>query len=178
MIEVLAENIGTDSINAVAISAEVVLQRSQESPLQEGQGRFVKVLEEAKAEYNSLAAAYTKKDWKAVEVYGDSLSDLFRDELLLAFDVESHREQLKARRRLNQQTEYDLMKWERRKKEIETFFGDETDMEDLHSLIYEIEDLSDEVHDCARDGQFDGISICFPELKKRWKLLLGYVNQE
>jgi hypothetical protein len=144
--------------------------------MQKGQDKLIGILEEAKAEYNRLAAACAKKDWKAAEAYGDNLSDLFYDELLNAFDVEFHRERLRAEGRLNQQTRYDLLKWERRKKEVETFFGDETNMENLYRLIAEIEDLSDEIHDCARDEQFDSIPICFAELKKRWELLLTYIN--
>ena len=50
--------------------------------------------------------------------------------------------------------------------------------ERLHRLIYEIEDLSDEVRDCARDKQYDAIPTCFAELKKRWELLLNHVNRE
>ena len=125
-----------------------------------------------------MASAYTKKDWQAVAAYGNNLRGLIRDELLGAFQVEFRRQLLKAEGRLNQQAEYDLLKFERRKKEIESFFGDKTNMENLHHLIYEIEDLGDEIRDCARDGQFDGVHICFAELKKRWELLLGYVNQE
>jgi C-terminal processing protease CtpA/Prc len=176
-IKVLARQAGIDSIDSAALSGQVASQR-RKAPLQESQAKVIAVLEEAKSEYNSLAAAYAKKDWQAVDVYGDNLRDLIRDELLGAFQVGFRRELLGAEGRLNQQAEYDLLKFERRRKEIETFFDEHIDIAKLHRLIYEIEDLSDEVRDCANDGQFDGVHICFPELKKRWKLLLGYMNQE
>ena len=176
-LEVLAKQAGIDSIDAVILSTEVASKR-RKTLAQDGQLTFIEILEKAKSEYNSLAAACAKKDWKAVDVYGDNLADLLSGELLGAFSIKYRRERLKAEGHLNQQTEYDLLMWERRKKEIEAFFGDKIDMENLHRLIAEIEDLSDKVRDCARDKQFvDDIPICFAELKKRWKLLLSYVNQ-
>lgn len=176
-IDVLAKLAGIDSINATALSTEVASQR-RKTLVQNRQLTFIGILEKAKSEYNSLASAYAKKDWQAAAAYGVNLRDLIRDELLEVFQLEFRRQFLKAGGRLNQQAEYDLLKFNRRKKEIETFFGDKTNMKNLHRLIYEIEDLSDEVHDCARDKQFDSIPICFAELKKRWESLLSYINQE
>jgi C-terminal processing protease CtpA/Prc len=175
-VEVLAKQAGVDSIDAAGLSAEVLSQRRPKAPPQEGQGKLIGILEEAKAKYESLAAAYVRKDWKAVEAHAYSLERLLSDELLLKGFVEFRRPVLKARGELNQQVEYDLLKFEPREKEIETFFSGKTDMENLHRLIYEITDLSDEIQCCAEDGQFDGVHICFAELKKRWELLLTHIN--
>ncbi len=177
-VEVLAGQAGIHSIDAAVLSAQVVSQRRRKAPPQEGQARLAGILEQAKATYNALATAYAKADWNAIDAHGDKLSDLLRDELLDPMRLEQRRQRWKAEGRLNQQTEYDLLRWERRKKEIETFFGDETDMEDLHRLIAEIEDLSDDVHDCARDKQFGEIPKLFPELEKRWELLLSHMDKE
>jgi len=174
-ITLLAKESGVGPISATVLSAKVSSQH-QKSPLRDRQNSIAKIMKAIKVEYDSLAVAYAKKDWNAVDTYADNVSDLFRDEFLGAFDIEIQLEQLRAEGRLNQQTKYDLMIRERREKDIKIFFGDKTDMEKLHNLIVEIEDLSDEIHDCARDGQFDGISICFTELEKRWKLLLSYMQ--
>ena len=175
-IEILTKQAKIDSIDMVVLSAKVSSQRHQKSTPREEQAGLVRNLEEAKTEYNSLAAAYTKKDWKAVDAHGDNLSDLFKEELLAALDIEFYRKRLKVEGDLNQQTEYDLFKREQKEKEIETFFSGKANKENLHRLIAEIEDLSDEIHDCARDEQFDGIDICFVELKKHWETLLSYMN--
>jgi len=176
-VEVLARKAGIPKIAPAALAAEVASQRRRRPTAGKGQGSFTEILEKAKAEYNALAAAYAGKDRAGVYGHGGNLFLLLLDEALPALEIEFRRELLKAEKRLNQQTEYELLKAERLRKEIEAFFRDGTDLEEIHRLMDEIADLSDEVHDCARDELYDEIPKVFPELEKRWRLLLGYVNQ-
>ncbi|MHC4574764.1 MAG: S41 family peptidase, partial [Planctomycetota bacterium] len=122
-VEVLATQAGIDSIDAAALSAQVLSQRRSKAPSQEGQGKLIGILEEAKAKYESLAGAYVRKYWKAVDAHAYSLERLLCDELRVKGFVEFRRPLLKARGELNQQVEYDLLKFEPREKEIETFFS-------------------------------------------------------
>ncbi|UCD56403.1 MAG: hypothetical protein JSV16_11270, partial [Candidatus Hydrogenedentota bacterium] len=121
-VEVLAEQAGIPKIDAAVLAAKVVSQRRQKSPSQEGEDGLTGILEEAKGEYKALAAAYAGKDWAGVYAHGEALYKLLYDELLEGFDVKFRRELLKAEKRLNQQTEYEVLKAQRRKKQIETFF--------------------------------------------------------
>lgn len=79
---------------------------------------------------------------------------------------------MRAEGRLNPQTEYDLSAMERRKKELEVFFGVAAGKEDaLHYLMEDIEELSDEIHDSIRDKQLDGVDTLMSELATRWQTL-------
>ena len=145
---------------------------------EEGQDALARILETAEAEYKALTAAHAKTDWEAVEDHADELADLFQGELLPAFDVEYLRKRSEAEGRLNQQTEYTLLKLGRRKKEIETLCRDGADLEAFRRLIAEIEALSDGIHDCVRDNKVDQLTPRYwSELEKRWKLWGRYVNK-
>jgi len=177
-IEVLAAQAGIPKADPAALAAKVVSQRRERVAPVQAEDSLTEILEKAKAEYNALAAAHTKRDRDIADAHGDNLFGLLGHGLLPAFTAEFRRELLKAKGQLNQQTEYDLLKWDRRRKEIEAFFPDSTDLERIHRLIAEVADLSDEVHDCARDGLYDEIPKVFLELEKRWKLLDSHINRE
>jgi carboxyl-terminal processing protease len=171
-IEVLAKQLGQETLDPEKLAAQVVAQRRPSTTREIGA-----ILKKAQIEYDALAAAHACKDWKSVGVHSHELSRLFRHEGLIIGDLSLQRERLKAEGRLDQQVEYDLMQFERRKKEIEAFFGTKPDSGEIHRLLAEIEDLSDEIHDCLRDKLPDGVSVLFPELEKRWKILQERMNQ-
>lgn len=170
-VEVLAPRAGIAALDPAVMAAKVVSQRRRRSTSEEGQATLASIFTKAEAEYNALTAARAKTDWEAVDDHAHELADLFQDELLPAFYVENLRKRLAAEGRLNQQTEYTLLKLELRKKEIDTLCRDEADLEEFHRLMAEIEDLSDEIHDCVRDKRVDQLTPRhWSELEKRWKL--------
>ena len=176
-IEALAKQAGIAAVEPAVLAAKALSQHRRKSAPEEGQAMLASVLETAKAEYSALTAVRAKTDWAAVGDHAHELVDLFREELLPAFHVESLRKRLVAEGSLNQQTEYTVVKLDRRKKEIEILCRDEADLEEFHRLIAEIEDLSDEIHDCVRDRTLDQLTPRYwSEFEKRWKLLGEYVN--
>ena len=172
---VLAKQIGKDSLDAAPLAARLSSLRGGNSTAKMGRDLPI-IYKEAQTQYDALAAAYAQKDWQSVNAHAHNLSGLFRRESLIVVDLESHRERLKAAGRLDQQAEYDLSRLKARKKEIETFFSAKPGSEEIHRLHARIEDLSDEIHHCMRDGKINDIQNLFPQLEKRWKMLQGQMN--
>jgi carboxyl-terminal processing protease len=165
-IETLAKQTGKENIDTPKLAAQIAVQlRPSSMPAVDAAWKQVQ------AEYDALAAAYAQKDWKSVGAHADEMSELFRHGSLLTEDLSWQSERLKAEGLLNPQTEYDLFMLKRRQQEINAFFGAKSGSEAVHRLLTEIEDLSDEIHDCLRDRQPDAIPILFPQLEKRWMML-------
>ena len=91
--------------------------------------------------------------------------------------MERDRKTLKERGRLNQQTEFDLRKMTLRKQAIDSFFANPPEGSDIYSLLSKICELSDDIHDCARDKQYDEIPEFFDELQKGWSQFAEIVTQ-
>jgi C-terminal processing protease CtpA/Prc len=136
----------------------------------EDEAKLKGILKRAKVAYTALSVAYAKKDWSAVDRYGNDLSDVFKKEFLPVFELDRHRERIQTNGEMNEQVEYDFHMAELLKNEIESFFRNGEDMAATHRLFMEIEDLSDEVHDCARDGEFEELPKHFSTLRRTWPL--------
>ena len=175
-IEVLAKEVGISKINLSQLSAQITAERQQISNPDEEDREFIRILEESKVIYENLSGAYHSENWEGVNDYGGDLFELLYFELLKAFDVKFNRELLKAQNRLNQQTEFDLQKQEILNKEMKMFFGN--DMEKVHVLISEMCELSDDVHDCARDETYDDIPKYFADIEKCWKTFSSYADKK
>jgi carboxyl-terminal processing protease len=169
-IQTLAKQIGNSGLDAVKLAARLNASRGQ-TPTKKNGRDLTTVYREAQTEYDALAAAYAKKDWKAVNAHAHSLSRLFRRESLAETNIESIRRAMKAAGIPETQIESDLAKLQTRKKEVEAFFKVEPGSKEIHRLNGAIEDLSDEIHDCVRDGKIDRIERNYLRLEKVWKTL-------
>jgi carboxyl-terminal processing protease len=169
-LEMLGKQIGRERVDAVGLAARLVAQRTGNSTARKLR-ELPMVLKEAQAEYASLAAAYAEKDWRTIDRQAKGLSELFRRELLIAWEAGLSYERLQEEGRVDQQAEFDLLSGKQRKREIEAFFHAKSGSEEIDRLLVEIEDLSDTIHDSVRDRQIDDIPILFPKLERRWKRL-------
>ena len=132
------------------------------------QSMFTGALKRAKTEYNKLVTAYRKNDLRVLERHADNLSDLFKRELLFAYEVARLQKRFEKQGIMNERIEYAIHRGECLKREIESFFGKEVDHTEMHRVFAEIEDLSDEIHDCIRGSKHQDISKLFPELERVW----------
>ncbi len=173
-IDTLVEKLGID---AASVSDKVASTPVSGSEMEMNRAELLEILKKTKTIYDALAIACAKKDWEAVNAHGNDLSDILEDELLDAFQVERDRKTLKERGRLNQQTEFDLRKMTLRKQAIDSFFANPPEGSDIYSLLSKICELSDDIHDCARDKQYDEIPEFFDELQKGWSQFAEIVTQ-
>lgn len=143
-------------------------ERHQKLAEQENAVTLQGILKRAKGAYSALSTACAKEEWNAVDRHGDDLADIIRKEVLVALALDTLREQNRMKGQMDEQSTYQLHLVELLKKEIESFFAEGKEMTATRQMFVRIEDLSDGIHDCARDGKTKEIPAHFAELERTW----------
>jgi hypothetical protein len=121
-----------------------------------------------------MIAANSLKDWGSLGREAKDLRDQMR-EVSWALEFDRLVRSPEPRPHMTLQDEYRVHQVELLERELLSLLGPRETLAEFERHVREIQELSDELHDCARDGKLDAIPGHWVNLKEVWPAFWEFI---